>query len=360
MTKPKRWITLFVLIMLSSGCSAIRPATNDGVSNGSTLASSPALPSETPTPTPFQPATTSNAPLASPTPIVTAEPTIEPTPANPWGDFEGPTSLSAIEIPSPMAEFDFPKGTVNILLLGSDQRAYESIGRSDTIIIVSLNKQDKTATLISVPRDLYVYIPGRRVDRVNTAFVFGGNTMITETIHYNFGIPIDFVVHMDFEGFVTAIDLLGGLDVEITDYLNDECGGVYRSYAPGTDHMGGFEALCYVRMRKASSDFDRLRRQQEVIQAIFDRVLSVDGLTSIPKLYRQFDEYVQTSMGLDDVLTLAPLALQLASGDAEIGTVRIDRSVVTSWTVPSSGAAVLLPDYPGIQLKLEEAFGFSP
>jgi anionic cell wall polymer biosynthesis LytR-Cps2A-Psr (LCP) family protein len=154
-----------------------------------------------------------------------------------------------------------------------------------------------------------------------------------------------------------AVDLLGGIDVHVTASLNDRCGGRQYSYSPGVYHMDGFTALCYVRMRYASSDFDRLRREQEVIRAIFAKAFSVYGLTKIPELFANFGSMVQTDLTVADALPLTPLAGAIATDSSRIHLYRVDQTMVTSYRVPSTGAAVLLPKREAISAMLQAAFG---
>lgn len=303
-------------------------------------------------PTPFGPLAPSATPDSTATP---PPPPATATPANPWGAFAGPIEASAVEIPPPMPSLALSPETEVVLLLGSDARPDETVGRNDTIMIAVVDRQSGSVTLISVPRDLYVYIPGWRVDRVNTAEIRGGLGMLYDTIEYNFGLRPTHVARGNFTGFMQAIDLLGGVDVQVGGYMSDECGGVYRSYAPGTYHMNGFEALCYVRVRKASSDFDRLRRQQEMLVALFQRVVSLEGLTRLPDLYAQFSSLVETDLSLNDLLGLLPVATSVASDPGRLHRYSIDNSMATGWRVPVSGASVLLPDRDAIQAMLETA-----
>lgn len=314
-----------------------------------------APPDATATSTPFLPLP--QTPTALPTAPFTATPPASPTPVNPWGDFPAPSEPSAIEIPRPMEPIRFADGVVNVVLLGSDQRPYEGGHRTDTVMIASLNPKAGTVTLLSIPRDLYVYIPGWRVDRINVADVRGGPELVKETILYNLGIRIDHWARVNFSGFVAAINALGGVDVQVTGYLYDRCGKTYYSYRPGTTvHMDGWTALCYVRMRKASGDFDRLRRQQEMIQAIFNRVVSLDGLSRVPDLYAQFGRLVQTDLTLDAVLPLVPLAARVGADPSTIRHFAIDSTMTTMWRVPYTGGSVLLPKRDPIESMLRGAF----
>jgi len=340
---------ILILSVCLSGCSGLAGGV---LAPGITLVT--ADPNAAATPTAFMPLFPTETPI--PTATAAPGPAATPTPINPWGSYAGPAEPSAIEIPPPMPEIPQNDGTVNIVLLGSDIRPNDGGWRTDTILIVSLDPSAGRVRMISAPRDLYVYIPGWRVDRINVADVHGGFDMLAQTIEYNFGIPIDHMMRIDFSGFKQLVDTLGGLDVNSTGYLNDECGGKWWSYGIGTYHMGGYEALCYVRMRKTSSDYDRLRREQEVLLAIADRLASLDGLSRIPELYQQFHALVKTDLEVNDLLPLVPLATTLAADRSRITLHRVDSTLTTSWLVPYSGANVLLPNREAILAMLQAAF----
>lgn len=343
---------LMILVLAASvlGCTLSVPAL---------LAS----PSATPGITAYLPPTWTTVPTQSTTDTPTPTATITPTPGptatlvDPWENFAPPSEPSAIEIPRPMPLIDQPESVVNIVIIGTDSRVNEGIARSDTLMVASLDKANGTVTLLSIPRDLYVYIPGWRVDRINTADVHGRQELVETTILYNFGLRTDLFVRAQFSGFTQVIDTLGGVDVQVTGYLNDTCGGKRWNYTPGEYHMNGFTALCYVRMRYASSDFDRLRREQEVVQAIFRKGLSLYGLTRIPELFVQFGNMVQTDVTVADALPLTPLAATINADPSRIHLYRVDQTMVTSYRVPSTGAAVLLPNREAILAMLQAAFG---
>lgn len=314
-------------------------------------------PEFTSSPTPFVPGDPDSTEGVDPTrEIPPTEIAATPTPGYPWGDFSPPARESAIEIPPPVTEIDIPSGVTTFVLLGSDEAPHRYGHRTDTIILIALDNENDRIGMTSIPRDLYVYVPGWRVDRINTADLFGGWEMVAETFLYNFGFEPDFWVRVNFTGFEGAVDLLGGIEVEVGRYLNDECGGIQWEYFPGPHSMDGFTALCYVRMRKTTSDFDRLRRQQEVVEAIFRRVLTLEGLTRVPQLYSQFNKHYESNLGLGDILPLIPLATDVAAGNATVVRHSIDSSLTTSWIVPTSGASVLLPDREGIQQLFQGLF----
>lgn len=357
---PQRSIKAFLPILLAGLAGLLLGACAKPVQTVSPRSSPIPLRSPTPSATPTATGTPTPAPTATATPTSTptdtATPTVTPTPRYAWGYFPGPSQDSEIEIPPPVDPLPFSAETVNIILLGSDRRPREAHYRTDTMMIVSLDPQKKTATLLSLPRDLYVFIPGWQVNRINTAEPRGGFEMLGNTILYNFGIPLHHWVLVEFTGLDDAIDLLGGIDVRSTGSLYDECGGVYYSYEPGKAyHMKGFPALCYTRMRKKSSDFDRLRRQQEVLEAMFNKIISIDGLKKVPELFQQFSHTFKSDMTVEDLLRLVPLAAELALHPEDIQRFSIEANMTQSWITPS-GAWVLLPKREPIQAMLEKAF----
>jgi LCP family protein required for cell wall assembly len=311
-------------------------------------------PDATATPTPFSPIEAT----ITPTPLPPTTPTLSPspTPIDPWENFPAPIEASAIDIRRPLRPHEEPAELVNILLLGSDQRPYEYGHRTDVMMLVSIDPKEHSVKLLSVPRDLYVFIPGWRTDRINVADGRGGDEMVRNTILYNFGMQVDHIVRINFYGFMGVVDALGGIDVEVGAYLSDKCGR-YWTYSPGVYHMDGFQALCYVRMRKTTGDFDRLRREQEVIMALFNEVLSIDGLTRVPELYKQFKTFVETDMSIDDVFKLLPTAAEVARDPTLIEHFDIGPEMGSLWRVPYSGASVILPDWEAIEAMLVESFG---
>ena len=352
--KSSMMISLLIMVFLVSACSPAAVAIVPGMPrfDGPLVTQNP---NATVTPTPFKPDLATVTPL--PPPTGTPAPPATPTSVDPWGYFQPPVEPSAIEIRRPLHPFEDSDEVINFILLGSDQRPNSFGHRTDTIMLLSFDLEEQTVTLFSIPRDLYIFIPGWRVDRINTADARGGPERVQETMLYNFGIEIDHWARIRFDGFKSAINMLGGIDVEIGKPLGDECGGIFWRYGIGTYHMNGFEALCYVRMRKTSGgDFDRLRRQQEVIVAIFNKALTLDGLSRVPDFFSQFSSLVETDVTLEDVLPLLPLAAKIASDPSLIRRITIDPTMGSLWRVPYSGASVVLPNWDAIEPMLESTF----
>jgi polyisoprenyl-teichoic acid--peptidoglycan teichoic acid transferase len=355
---PARLSLLLLIALLTTSCSlsssvSMAPASPPvGVNQPIVIAQAPA--GATPTATPFLPLPLTPTyiptlfPSATVLPTETPEPTPSPTPGDTgytsrtWEDYPGPTVWPDIDVPPPVGLLSQPRGQINIILLGSDQRLDQPGLRTDTILLVTINPRDGKVNVTSFPRDLYVYIPGWTVQRINTAFPRGGFEMLQLTMEYNFGVRPDFYALINFWSFTQLIDNLGGIDVQVGQALSDHRDG-YGPYSvrAGNVHMDGETALWYVRSRYTSNDFDRTRRQQEVVKALFNKFLSIDGITRAPQLYDLYKRNVTTNMGLDDISPLLPLAGKLT--DPELLNQYFIGPKDVAQIRNSVGAAVLLP-----------------
>lgn len=295
--------------------------------------------------------------------------TASPTPTLPIGTFLPPSEPSVTEIPpyAPLAEGPAGHNILNILLLGSDTDNPVNAGRTDAIMIVSLNRTAGTASLLSIPRDLFVYIPGHNMQRINTAFGYGENSggdrdgyaYLKDAILYNLGIRIDFYARVDFNDFRAIIDALGGIEMTVDCALQDwrlkepdldptvEDNWELFTLPVGVHMMNGDLSLWYARSRRTSSDFDRGRRQQDLMRAIWRRLRELGLLNQLPALWGQLTEMVDTDMQLQDVLGLIPLALSIDSDRIAHYTFRPGQEV-QSWLTPG-GSSVQLPIMEGVQ-----------
>jgi LCP family protein required for cell wall assembly len=300
-------------------------------------------PGATATRTPFQPLANSPTPLYTPTPTITSTPRI--------AEYPGVTRAPLLEKPD---------GLITILVMGSDYRPAEGY-RTDVIMLVFLNAKTGMVSVVSFPRDLYVYVVNWQMQRINTAFPHGGFSTMQDTLEYNFGIAPDYYIMTNFQGFKNIVDTLGGIEVNTAKKLSDNCeipaGSKTRwcTVGPGIMHMDGDTALWYVRSRYSTSDFDRERRAQEVIQALFAKLISLNAITRAPELYNQFSAAVDTNLGLNTILPLLSLASQLGDGSG-VTRFTIDTNQVTPWTTPGGGY-VQLPNVDAIQAVLKSAMG---
>jgi LCP family protein required for cell wall assembly len=366
----KVWLVLCILSALLiniSSCNfplstpTVTPV-QDLVHNRGSPTWTPLLPSEPTAITPSPAVLTSTPPSPSQTPTFSFGTWPPPYFGNP-----GPAQVTAIPPAFPSLS---GKETVNFLLVGSDRRALSF--RTDTLVVVSFRPRDQSVSLISIPRDLYVYIPGWKMQRINTAYQQGeltgypggGAQLLKDTVAYNLGIHIDHIAMVEFNGFRQIVDTLGGIDVPLVCAFTDwhiidpnksdqiEDNWALFTLGPGVVHMDGDLALWYTRSRMRSSDFDRGRRQQEVLRAIFNQGIRLNVIPKLPELYSQLSQNFITDLSLDNLLELAPLAYNLSL--PHIRSYYINKSYVQGWRTPS-GAAVLLPKHNAILQLVAEA-----
>ena len=223
------------------------------------------------------------------------------------------------------------KTSLTILVVGLDRRPDGGDQNADVIMIAQLDLINKTVRAVSLPRDLLVQIPNIGYDKINSAYNYGikanpndpvaGIAMVRDTVEYNFGIPIDEYVLIDFNGFKDVIDATGGIDInvpyDITDdeYPTEDYNIESVHFAAGPMHMDGETALKYVRTRHADSDDQRRERQLQVLQALFDQGKSAGSINKIDNMILALGGSAQTSFTLEQQLTLARLALQLDSSE---------------------------------------------
>ena len=340
---------LVLLIAILTACYVPRAAISFASGENITGILVTPNPNATHTPTAFQPLSNTPLPSLTPTPVASLTPTKTPT-ITPTATSEGPVPQASTLAP--------PEGTVNILILGSDWRPSAGF-RTDVMMLAMVNPSKGTVSVVSFPRDLWVYLPGWGMQRINTAQAFGGFQLTQATFEYNFGVRPDYYIMTNFQGFTQIVDSLGGITVQASINLTDRCDlpmgkDGWCSVGPGTYQMDGETALWYVRSRKSTSDFDRTRRAQEVMQGLFSKMMSLNAIGRIPELYRLYQNNVETNMGLDTIISIAPLAPKLVSDPGKIHRYAIEPQDVSSW-VTEGGAQVLLPNQWAVWEKLRQA-----
>jgi LCP family protein required for cell wall assembly len=264
------------------------------------------------------------------------------------------------------------KERVTVLLLGVDKREGEhGPWRTDTMILGTIDPESKTAGMLSIPRDLWVPIPGYGENRINSAnfigdrdkYPGGGPALAKKTVEYNFGVSVHYYILLDFDGFEKIIDTIGGIDVNVERTLHDE---QYPDPSPndpnrvrtihfeaGLQHMDGKAALEYARSRKSTSDFDRSHRQMQIIMAVREQALRLNLIPRVPELMVTLADIVQTDLQPGNIITLARLAGEI--GQENIKSVVIDPNMTVEHVTPN-GAWVLLPIREKIRPVVEELF----
>lgn len=229
----------------------------------------------------------------------------------------------------------------NILLVGSDIRPDETVGRSDTMILVSINKETKRIVATSFLRDTYVKIPIKNeFHKLNAAYAYGGIELLFETLQYNYGITVDKYVAVDFLSFIDAIDILGGLDVQVYEdelywfnqYIHasnllveppEREDSDYVDHADGSyQHLNGKQALAYARFRYVGNgDFTRTDRQRRVVQEIFNKIKTMD-IGTVIKLLDEIIPQITTNLDTNECLELIAMLPEISKYD------------VISWHIP--------------------------
>jgi LCP family protein required for cell wall assembly len=269
-------------------------------------------------------------------------------------------------------------GRINILVMGLDRRPREgqAPARTDTMFVMTVDPATRTARGLAMPRDLFVDIPTKSgnttyKERINTAFITGetqnypggGPALAKQVVERLLGIKINYYVLIDFEGFKQVIDLLGGIDVDVPApgvndpfYSETELLGDYYPcvFAPGLHHMDGSDALCYARVRRNSSDLDRILRQQRIIYAVMDKTAQLNVLANpdnAVSLYKRYKDTIVTDINDLQAPGFARLAAAIDSDQLAFLSVG---AATTPYTTPE-GAAVLLPSKAGID-QIVKAF----
>ncbi len=309
-------------------------------------------------------------PRPTPSPSVTVDPTdlaagpatSDSTPSHPT-----PSRQEHVIPPPEPARLEKP---MRILLLGTDKRPDEpGPCRTDTMILLSIDGKNNTASMLSIPRDLWVPIPGHRSARINTAHFLGqvhngqagGPALAMRTVENLLGVPIDHYVRINFDGLRRVIDLVGGIDIGVekaihdTRFPDENFGYMTIDIPAGWQTMDGETVLRYVRTRHGGSDFQRVRRQQEVLKALRDKALALDiPLSRIPALIGTLGDTVQTDLSLRDILSIAQAAREIPS--SQITAATIDEKMARPHINPD-GNDVLMPDYDRIRDLAAQLFG---
>lgn len=305
----------------------------------------------------------------------------EAAPANP-GDPQvtattGAAALSPMDTSSSGVEIPHWNGTdrVTLLLMGLDYRDWSEgvdVPRTDSMILLTIDPLNKTAGMLSIPRDMWVNIPGFGYHRINTAYPLGegsklpggGAGLAMKTVEQFIGVPVDYAALVDFNALVKFIDTLGGLDMHIKEEITvDPVGkGNTKKLEVGVQTLDGATVLAYARMRYTKDgDFDRSKRQQEVIMAMRDQIVTFNQLPMLvskaPQLYKDLSSGIRTNLTLDQVIQLAWLGTQVDPANIKRGVFdpHKDINYVTANTQDGK-QEVLVPVPDRIRLLRDQVF----
>lgn len=242
----------------------------------------------------------------------------------------------------------------NIVVLGVDERpAEQDVGRSDTLFVVMFDKDSKNISLLSIPRDTRVRIPGHGWDKINHAYAYGGRELTQKTVEELLGIRIDNYVMVDFKGFKGLVDAIGGIDIDVEKdmYYYDDWDGFKVDLKKGPQHLDGETAIQYVRYRDEEGDIGRIRRQQHFLMAVYDKITSADMLLHVPGLAQQLTSMIKTNLPVSDMMDIGKALHSMVKGGG----------LVTA-TVPGTpkyidGISYWLPDITDLRSEMVKMQG---
>ena len=201
------------------------------------------------------------------------------------------------------------KDKATIMIMGVDERD-DDVGRSDTLMIASIDPKTNQASLLSVPRDTRVKIKGHGFDKVNAAYAYGKEKLSQDTVENLLGVNIDHYIIINTKSFKKIIDAIGGIDIDVPKRMHyedpwDDDGGLIIDFQPGMQHMDGAKAVTYVRYRDEEGDLGRIRRQQDFMRACMDKIVSPAIIPKLPSVIKEVMDSIQTDLTFRQLLEFA-------------------------------------------------------
>ena len=235
------------------------------------------------------------------------------------------------------------KDRVNIMLMGVDERK-EDVGRSDTLMVASLNADQDKVSLLSIPRDTRVKIKRHGYDKINAAYAYGGEALSQSTVESFLGINIDHYIIVNTNSFGKMIDAIGGVDIDVDNRMFyedpwDDNGGLVIDLKPGLQHMDGKTAITYVRYRDEEGDAGRVRRQQKFMRACFDKLSDPSMVMKLPEIVKEARNAVKTDLSISEMVEIAK-TLKMADESTE----GLKTGIVPGRWAYINGVSYLLPN----------------
>jgi LCP family protein required for cell wall assembly len=385
---PHHWLIMILLLAAGlAGCGGqpapvVDPTTAQASGTAIEATQEVALPTASPTPAP--PAATSTAvvtstaaparsqPSPEPTPLPTASPTPAPIPtatASPPPAMPSPTGPISATVRPPLS-LDH---TENLLVLGADTRPGPWMTHTDSLMLIAMDREAGEAGILSIPRDLWVNVPGWGEDRINAVYFLGGYTkysgggpaLARRVAEDTLGVPISHVALIKMDGLARLVDAIGGVTVTLDCPLYEQTSDPKNpsrllnwSLPAGEVRLDGATAKKFVTYRYLQSDFGRARRQQQLIWAIRNQALKANLLPRIPELWKAFASAFETDLSLLDMIELARFGLELKPENVR-GTA-LDHDVVKSYMTPGGAAVLVVKDPVSLSARLEEMFASKP
>ena len=252
----------------------------------------------------------------------------------------GNQTATAVETTSTSA---ISKDRVNIMLMGVDERV-EDVGRSDTLMVASLDSNQDKVSLLSIPRDTRVQIKRHGYDKINAAYAYGGEALSKNTVESFLGINIDHYIIVNTSSFGKMIDAIGGVDIDVENRMFyedpwDDNGGLVIDLKPGLQHMDGKTAITYVRYRDEEGDAGRVRRQQRFMRACFAKLSDPSMMIKLPEIVKEARNAVKTDLSISEMIEIAKI-LKSADESSE----GLKTGIVPGRWAYINGVSYLLPN----------------
>lgn len=248
------------------------------------------------------------------------------------------------------AKFDEEQGIINILLVGLDGRESREDSRTDSIILATLDTNNKRVKLTSFMRDMYVPIPGHKDNRINTAYFLGGSELLTKTLNQDFDVNIQYYVSIDFRAFQELVDKMGGVNMEVKEYEVNEINKYIKEVngskstlieGPGYQMLNGQQALSYCRIRKVgNNDFERTERQRRVLGELINKAKKT-SIVKLPELFSTVLPFVKTNIPTNKLMSIGYTVFKF--GDTAVDSLRIPGDGMYE-VADIYGMQVLVPD----------------
>ena len=198
------------------------------------------------------------------------------------------------------------RSEIHVMILGIDERK-DDVGRSDTLMVATVDPDKETASLMSIPRDTRVAIEGNGYDKINAAYAYGGYTLTKKTVEQLLDVPMDYYILIDVRAFERIIDALDGIDIDVEKRMYyedpwDDDGGLVIDIYPGMQHMTGEKAIEYVRYRDMEGDIGRIRRQQRFMRAVLQKVTTPEIFAKLPEITGEVAKSVKTDLDTSDMI----------------------------------------------------------
>ena len=248
------------------------------------------------------------------------------------------------------------KDKATIMIMGVDERD-DDVGRSDTLMIASIDPKTNQASLLSVPRDTRVKIKGHGFDKINAAYAYGKEKLSQDTVENLLGVNVDHYIIINTKSFKKIIDAIGGIDIDVPKRMHyedpwDDDGGLIIDFHPGMQHMDGAKAVTYVRYRDEEGDLGRIRRQQDFVRACMEKLVSPAIIPKLPAVIKEVMGSIETDLSFRQLLEFAGTLKESKNNG-------LKTDMVPGKPLYIEGISYWIPDLNKLRLTVADTLGVS-